>query len=210
MGSEARVFKALFPKRHIPTVLVSILQAGENLRKKTANDLEDWISRRLYWRLIRIYPFRDGPLDIRLQPEIVSVDSDENASAGKIDFVVSCGLGAEIYFAIEAKRLRVRSTSGKMDAGNDDYVNNGMMRFVTGQYAPFMKTGAMLGYVYDGDTEKACSGVAGYISSKVKELKLISPKQLTRASILPDKPIYETRHGLKKRSFLIYHIFLAV
>jgi hypothetical protein len=210
MGSEARVFKALFPKRHIPTVLVSILQAGENLRKKTANDLEDWISRRLYWRLIRIYPFRDGPLDIRLQPEIVSVDSDENASAGKIDFVVSCGLGAEIYFAIEAKRLRVRSTSGKMDAGNDDYVNNGMMRFVTGQYAPFMKTGAMLGYVYDGDTEKACSGVAGYISSKVKELKLISPKQLTKASIVPDKPIYETRHGLKKRSFLIYHIFLAV
>ncbi len=138
MGSEASVFKALFPKRHIPTVLVSILQAGENLRKKTANDLEDWISRRLYWRLIRIYPFRDGPLDIRLQPEIVSVDSDENASAGKIDFVVSCGLGAEIYFAIEAKRLRVRSTSGKMDAGNDDYVNDGMMRFVSGQYAPFI------------------------------------------------------------------------
>jgi len=85
MGSEARGFKALFPKRHIPTVLVSILQAGENLRKKTANDLEDWISRRLYWRLIRIYPFRDGPLDIRLQSEIVPVDSDENAPAGKID-----------------------------------------------------------------------------------------------------------------------------
>ncbi len=210
MGSEARVFKALFPKRHIPTVLISILQAGESLRKKTANDLEDWISRRLYWRLIRIYPFRDGPLDIRLQPEIVSVDSDENAPAGKIDFVVSCGLGAEIYYAIEAKRLRVRSTSGRLNAGNDDYVNNGMMRFVTSQYAPFMKTGAMLGYVYDRDINKARSGVAGYIKSREKELKLTSPKQLTRASILPDKAIYETRHALKKRSFIIYHIFIAV
>jgi hypothetical protein len=210
MAGEARAFRVLFPKRHIPIILISILQAGKNLRKKTANDLEDWISRRLYWRLIRIYPFRDGPLDIRLQPEIVSVDSDENVPAGKIDFVVSCGLGVEIYFAIEAKRLRVRSTSGKMDAGNDDYVNNGMMRFVTGQYAPFMKTGAMLGYVYDGDTNKACTGVSGYIKSKVKELKLTSPKQLTKASIVPDKPIYETRHRLKKRSFLIYHVFLAV
>jgi len=210
MAGEARAFRVLFPQRHIPIILISILQAGENLRKKTASDLEDWISRRIYWRLIRIYPFRDGPLDIRLQPEIVSVDSDENAPAGKIDFVVSCGLGAEIYFAIEAKRLRVRSPSGKMNAGNDDYVNNGMMRFVTGQYAPFMKNGAMLGYVYDGDTKKACSGVAGYIKNRAKELKLTSPKQLTRASILPDKPIYETRHGLKKRSFLIYHIFLAV
>ena len=210
MAGEARAFEVLFPKRHISTVLNSILQAGENLRKKTANDLEDWISRRLYWRLIRIYPFRDGPLDIRLQPEIVSVDSDENAPAGKIDFVVSCGLGAEIYFAIEAKRLRVRSTNGKMDAGNDDYVNDGMMRFVSGQYAPFMKTGAMLGYVYDRDIDKARSGVAGYIKGREKELKLTSPKQLTRASILPDKAIYETRHRLKKRSFLIYHIFLAV
>jgi hypothetical protein len=210
MAGEARAFRDLFPKRHIPIILISILQAGENLRKKTGNDLEDWISRRLYWRLIRIYPFRDGPLDIRLQPEIVSIDSDENAPAGKIDFVVSCGLGAEIYFAIEAKRLRVRSTSGKMDAGNDDYVNDGMMRFVSGQYAPFMKTGAMLGYVYDRDINKALSGVAGYIKSREKELKLTSSKQLTRASILPDKAIYETRHELMERSFRIYHIFLAV
>jgi hypothetical protein len=210
MAGEVRPFRVLFPQRHVPIILISIFQAGKTLRKKTANDLEDWISRRLYWRLIRIYPFRDGPLDIRLQPEIVSVDSDENTPVGKIDFVVSCGLGAEIYFAIEAKRLRVRSTSGKMDAGNDDYVNDGMMRFVSGQYAPFMKTGAMLGYVYDRDIKKARTGVAGYIKSRGKELKLTSPKPLTRASLLPDKAIYETRHSLKKRPFLIYHIFLAV
>ncbi len=210
MAGEVRLFRVLFPQRHVPIILISIFQAGKTLRKKTANDLEDWISRRLYWRLIRIYPFRDGPLDIRLQPEIVSVDSDENTPVGKIDFVVSCGLGAEIYFAIEAKRLRVRSTSGKMDAGNDNYVNDGMMRFVSGQYAPFMKTGAMLGYVYDRDIKKARTGVAGYIKSRGKELKLTSPKPLTRASLLPDKAIYETRHSLKKRPFLIYHIFLAV
>ena len=203
MAGEVRPFRVLFPQKHVPIILISIFKADKTLRKKTANDLEDWISRRLYWRLIRIYPFRDGPLDIRLQPEIVSVDSDENTPVGKIDFVVSCGLGAEIYFAIEAKRLRVRSTSGKMDAGNDDYVNDGMMRFVSGQYAPFMKTGAMLGYVYDRDIKKACTGVAGYIKSRGKELKLTSPKPLTRASLLPDKAIYETRHRLKKRSFLI-------
>jgi hypothetical protein len=210
MAGKARAFTKLFPKRHIPIILISLLQAGKNLRKKTANDLEDWISRRLYWRLIRIYPFRDGPLDIRLQPEIVFVDSDENTPAGKIDLVVSCGLGAEIYFAIEAKRLRVRSNSGRINAGNDNYVNNGMMRFVAGQYAPFMSTGAMLGYVFDGDINKARSGVAGYIKSREKELKLTLPKELTRASILPDEVVYETRHGLKKCSFLIYHIFLAV
>jgi predicted HTH domain antitoxin len=68
----------------------------------------------------------------------------------------------------------------------------------------------MLGYVYDRDINKALSGVAGYIKSREKELKLTSSKQLTRASILPDKAIYETRHELMERSFRIYHIFLAV
>ncbi len=210
MDMTAGAFILLFPRKHIFHVLSSILQAGETLSKVTASDHENWISRRLYRRLIRVFPFRDGPLDIRLQPEIVSVDSDENTPAGQIDFVVSCGLGAEVYFAIEAKRLRVRSASGKMDAGSDDYVNDGMLRFVTGQYAPFMKSGAMLGYVYDGDTGKARSGIATYIQHKAKQLKLMSPRRLAKSSILPSKPIDETRHDLRKRSFTIYHIFLTV
>lgn len=210
MSDEIREFLSLFPQKDIPNVLSAILLAGENLRKKTARDHEDWISRRLYGKLIRIFPFRDGPLDIRLQPEIVSVDSDDNMPAGRIDFIVSCGLGAEIYFAIEAKRLRVRSATGKMDAGNDDYVNDGIMRFVTGQYAPLMNTGAMLGYVFDGEIRKARDGVAGYILKKANELKLMEPKQLTMSSILPAKPVDETKHNIEERYFTIFHIFLNI
>jgi len=210
MSGEIREFLPLFPQKNITHVLSAILLAGENLRKKTAYDHEDWISRRLYGKLIRIFPFRDGPLDIRLQPEIVSVDSDDNMPAGKIDFIVSCGLGAENYFAIEAKRLRVRSRTGKMDASNDDYVNDGMMRFVTGQYAPLMSAGAMLGYVFDGDIRKARAGVAGYILKKAIELKLMEPKQLTMSSIMPAKSAYETKHNLQERHFTIFHIFLNI
>lgn len=211
MSGDASHFLPLFPKRNIPLVIDAILKAGKTCKKETPNDHEDWITRRLYYRLIRIGPFRNGPLDIRLQPEIVSIDFDNNTPAGKIDFLVSCGLGAEVYFAIEAKRLRVRSSdSGKLNAGNDAYVNDGMMRFVNGQYAPFMEAGAMLGYVYDGDTDKAYSGVAKYIRKRVKELKLLPPRRLTKTTLIPGQDINETKHGLKNRSFLIYHIFLAV
>lgn len=210
MSGEIREFLPLFPQKDIPHVLSAIFLAGESLWKKTASDHEDWISRRLYRRLIRIFPFRDGPLHIGLQPEIVSVDSDDNMPAGKIDFIVSCGLGAEIYFAIEAKRLRVRSAIGRTDAGNDDYVNDGMMRFVTGQYAPLMSAGAMLGYVFDGDIRKARAGVAGYILKKAKKLKLMEPKQLTMSSIMPAKTVDETRHNIEERYFTMYHIFLKV
>ncbi len=210
MAGKARAFEVLFPQKHIPIILISIFQAGETLRKKSPTEIENRLTRRLCIKLNQIQIFRDGPLSIHPQQEILSSDPDKDTPEGYIDILVSCEFGSEVYFAIEAKRLRVRSTSGRMDAGNDDYVNEGMMRFVSGQYAPFMKTGAMLGYVYDGNINKARSGVAGYIKSRGKELKLTSPKRLARASILADKAIYETRHGLKKRSFLIYHIFLAV
>ena len=173
MAGETRAFGVLFPKKHIPIILISILQAGKTLRKKSSNEIENRLTRRLCIKLNQIHIFRDGPLSIHPQQEILSSDPDKDTPEGYIDILVSCEFGSEVYFAIEAKRLRVRSTSGKMDAGNDDYVNDGMMRFVSGQYAPFMKTGAMLGYVYDGDTKKARLGVGGYIKKKVKKLKLI-------------------------------------
>jgi len=210
MGSDARAFRKIFPQKHIPPILSSALQAGETLYKKTANDREDWITRRLYFRLIRIPAFRDGPLDARLKPEIISSYVDADTHVGEIDILVSCGLGYEVYFAIEAKRLRVRLSSGRLDSGNGKYVNNGMMRFVIGQYAPFMEAGAMLGYVYDGNTDKARTGIDRYIQSKAKELKLKPPMRLMRSGILPDKRVDETWHDLRKRSFTIYHVFLAV
>ena len=210
MGSETSEFRALFPKGHIPIILVNIFQAGETLRKKTPNEIENRLTRRLCIKLNQLPIFRDGPLSTHPQQEILSSDPDVDTPEGYIDILVSCGYGSEVYFAIEAKRLRVRSTEGKMDAGNDDYVNEGMMRFVTGQYAPFMVTGAMLGYVYDGDIKKACSGVAGYIDGKIHELKLMPPQKLTKSSIVDSKTVYETRHDLRKRVFTLYHIFLSV
>ena len=210
MSNEAGTFIPLFPKKHIPPILSSIYQASVTLRKKTANDREDWITRRLYFRLIRTPIFRDGPLDIRLQPEIVFHNSDADRPAGMIDLLVSCGRGYEVYFAIEAKRWRVRLPKGRLDSGSDKYTKNGMMRFVTGQYAPFMEAGAMLGYVFDGRTNLARSAVNKYVKSKAKDLRLKPPKQLVRSTILPGMPLDETCHNLRKRAFTIYHIFIGV
>ena len=149
-------YERLFPQKRIPVILRLILQVGENLRKQSETDREDWLTTRLYRQLIREPSFRDGPMQIHLQPDIVNseVDPDTHTVEGRLDLQVSCGHGAEVYFAIEAKRLRVSLPSG-LFLGNREYVEEGMMRFVTGQYAPFMQAGAMLGYVYDGKKEKA-------------------------------------------------------
>ncbi len=210
MGGEASEFKRLFPPKHIPIILRSILQAGDSLRKKTERDKEDWLTRRLCARLIRIPVFRDGPLNIHPQQEILSSDPDADACAGRIDILVSCGLGHEVYFALEAKRMRVRSAAGRLFTGNHEYVKDGMMRFVAGQYAPFMRAGGMLGYVYDGKTDKARAGVDRAVRGKAKELELAHPRRLAQSRILLDAAVAETTHELKNRPFTIHHIFLSV
>jgi len=210
MENEAKEFRKLFPKGQIPIVLLSILQAGKTLRKKTERDREDWITRRLYIRLICIPVFRDGPLGIHLKPEIVDPKMDADTPSGEIDLFVSCGRGYQVYFPLEAKRLRVTYANGRLETGSDKYINEGMMRFVAGQYAPFMETGAMLGYVYDGNTDEARSDIDRSVQSHALKLRLLAPEKLSRSQILKDMPVDETRHALEKCMFTIYHVFLAV
>lgn len=210
MAVETKAFKELFPSEHIADILVSVIEASADIYKRTETDREDWITQRLYNRLVKIYPFRDGPLDITKKPETSSLELDANTPEGELDLRVSCGRGHEIYFAMEAKRLRVRNSDGTIRSGNSEYVDEGMMRFVKGQYAPFMKVSAMLGYVFDGDIDKARSGIDKSVRGKTIKLKLKAPKQLIRSKILSGKPVDETRHDLDKRIFTIYHVFLSV
>lgn len=210
MRPDAKAFKKLFPQRHIPAILASLFQAGETLRKKTENDREDWITRRLYERLVRIPAFRDGPLDIRLKPEIVIPKLDADTPTGEIDLLVSCGAGYEVYFPIEAKRLRFYSSEGKIIPGSGAYVRDGMMRYILGQYSPYMQAAAMLGYVFDGKTDLARSNIDATVRKKALELGLKFPKQISRSNILLDYPVDETQHDLGGRFFIIYHVFLPV
>jgi hypothetical protein len=210
-GHPGKAYERLFPKQHIPLILLLILQVGKKIRRQTAMDREDWITTRLHRRLIREPAFRDGPLQIHLQPDIVSSDTDTeiNTPEGRLDLQVSCGLGYEVYFAIEAKRLRVSLPSGFFPGGRE-YVNDGMMRFVTGRYAPFMRSGAMLGYVYDGKNKTAKADIARQIEKNKKKLKLHPKKMLMPSKISPDQSIDETHHDIDNRKFVIYHLLLSV
>jgi hypothetical protein len=209
--SETGVYGRLFPRDQIPIILSSIFEVSRTLRKKTIDDREDWITTRLYSLMVRSTAYRDSALTVYLKPKIVSQDPDANTPVGEIDLLVSCGYGYEVYFAIEAKRLRVCATNGRLVfAGSYEYVADGMMRFVTGQYAPLMEIGTMLGYVFDGNIGEARVGIGRSIQSKAEQLRLKAPYGLIRSRILPDKPVDETIHDLGQRSFTIYHILLAV
>lgn len=205
-----------FPEEEIPYILSSILRVGVALRKKSEHEHENPITIRLCKRLRGIERFRDGPLKCHPQQAILSSDSDNDGIIGWMDISISgVGGGSETYFAMEAKRLRYYYPSGKFETGNSDYVGDkGMMRFVTGQYASRMQTGAMLGYVFDGDIEAAWSSIGALIREKVEALRMAPPRELVPSNILPER-IGETCHlrrhlRIDNRAFTIYHLFLAL
>lgn len=85
-------------------------------------------------------------------------------STGKIDFIVRSRKfrQREVYLAYECKRLNVRVSAGTRSRATE-YVQNGVHRFVTGQYAAGLPFGCMLGYVHDGRVSVANDNVRSSI-----------------------------------------------
>jgi hypothetical protein len=85
-------------------------------------------------------------------------------SKGKIDIAVLFDWERERYLAYECKRLNVVH-AGKRSSLATLYVTEGMMRFLTEQYAEQLPMGCMLGYVLDGDIAFATSRLTAAITA---------------------------------------------
>lgn len=96
-----------------------------------------------------------------------TLPSGAKYSKGKIDLAVLLDWERERYLAYECKRLNV-IYSGKRNSLAAQYVTEGMMRFMTEQYAEGLPVGFMLGYVIDGDTQFAIDKVTSSIASDGK------------------------------------------
>lgn len=127
-------------------------------------------------------------------------------SKGKIDFAVLFDWERERYLAYECKRLNVHTAGGRASLATD-YVVDGMMRFITEQYAQDLPIGCMLGYVIDGDLVFAQQRVSDAIATR-EPLGLKDSPRL-RAPI-GDHPRFETSHLRANDSIInLRHTLLA-
>lgn len=121
---------------------------------------KDPVIRRIcHWLEFQYEPFGTAP-------------NGQKFSKGKIDFAVFLNWERDRYIAYECKRLNVVH-SGQRSSLSTDYVTEGMMRFMTEQYAEGLPIGCMLGYVLDGDVPFA-------ISQLTETIKAYQPLNLTR------------------------------
>lgn len=198
-----------FQQNLIPTVLAHVIATWERMKKPGPSDWEDAISVKLYSALINAKDRNAHAFLIRFQD--VEVDTDLAKATGRKDIVFFPSLQEqEIYLCLEAKRLNA-VVSGRRRSLADEYVREGMQRFVDGKYARFVRHGAMLAYVLDGDTARAMTNVEKNIRSRLTELRMDKNGGLLGSTVRPrDGRTKETHHRRVHEStvFRIHHLFM--
>jgi len=93
-------------------------------------------------------------------------------SKGKIDMALLLDQERERYLAYECKRLNVVRNGTRRSLATP-YVLEGMLRFITEQYAADLPVGCMLGYVLDGNVNAASTKVRAAIDSYSANIGLV-------------------------------------
>jgi hypothetical protein len=206
---DSSSWEDLFPQDLVAMVLSHVVETWERMPKPRASELEDNISIKLYSALVKSKDRNNHAFLIRYQD--VEVDTDLAKLTGRKDIVVYPSTLEEIYFCLEAKRLNAL-ISGVTKSLADEYVKEGMQRFVDGKYSRSVRHGAMLAYVLDGQTNRAMTNVENNIHAHFAELRMEANGGFTASGIRPHDPCSkETRHQRAHEDvwFRIHHLFLA-
>lgn len=202
-------FVKLFPEEEIPRIIQNILDCCETLTRQAPHENENSLSRRLFKKLMRFPEYHIGPVVPHWESWIVNVSEEDVAITGRGD-ILFCGGGVQTYFLVEAKRLFVTFPGGDKRSLLKEYITDGMMRFVTGQYASKMNAGAMLGYVFDKSLGDAKVALSAAVNEEKTKLKITHDGEWQESDIAVNPPVDETRHSLDQGDFNIYHILTDI
>jgi hypothetical protein len=147
----------------------------------------------------------------QIRTQVVELDPMPGEDLGRLDIAFIPPVPREdIYFCLECKRLNV-VRGGTTRAYASEYVNEGMIRFITGQYARAVRQGGMLGYVLDGDVPRAMDNVEDNIRQQCKALCILEPVGFIQSTVLAsDNRVKETWHQRAHETelFRIHHLFM--
>lgn len=149
---------------------------------------------------------RRGIQNLRIEEEVGTRSSPESPKPERrIDIKVIYSFDEDEYFGIECKRVSGRKSDGLARK----YVQNGVLRFVSGKYSPGHQWAAMVGFVIDDKMPASVKLIAEEISARANELGLDGSWLAETQFCKPDH-IYRTRHKQVGRPTLltILHLFL--
>jgi hypothetical protein len=173
--------------------------------KKNTMTHEDHITEHLVRSLIRT---KSLPGRLIYQYSLLTEDNNGNVSvSGQIDFVLTIGDDEDVYLACECKRLNVPYKNRTRNLAGE-YVDKGLMRFVTGQYSNGLPLAMMLGYVMNARTDRARCRVKRAMALRSTAIGLLSDRD---APAVNGRPLrFHTTHVCNSGQVIeVAHTFLA-
>jgi hypothetical protein len=148
---------------------------------------------------------------VTLEDPITDPNFGTEEGRNDLNFYPSGHYGQTIFFTVECKRLHVTRKSGFVDLVNA-YVDEGMQRFISGQYSGGLPCGGMVGYVMDNQLKTAFAKLQNEIRRRLKQLCVQDIKSIRKPS--STLPSYEfstdTKHGRSDGKFTLHHLLLGV
>lgn len=156
----------VFSDEEIPHILNALLRCLKGLRKTSPQELETLLTKRLRKQLLQDRYLRDGPVWLDREAVLDQEDADDEGRLDLRFLLLDRYQKPPPYFAVEAKRLHVTS-KGQWRSRVPEYVTHrqGMMCFIEGRYSKGLRSGGMLGYVFDGDISRAASSISEHLVS---------------------------------------------
>lgn len=193
----------------IESVITLTLDAWSQIASPAPDENEDKTSIRLYSAMVKRRSRQAHPFLIRYQD--MEIDVDLAKETGKKDIVFFPGHDGDLYFCLESKRLNAR-VNGVMKSLADEYVKEGMQRFVTGKYSRYVHHAGMLGYVLDGDVNRAMANVLNNIRRQHTPLGMDAPGDWTDSPYRKHDPFAKEtvhRRSHTPNRFQLQHLFVA-
>ena len=210
-GSSSPLRRTLFPMGFAGEVMLHILQTWRDLSLRREVRKETRITAVFRDALIDAYVASGRSWFITLEDPMTDADFGTELGRNDLRFYPPEHHGQTIYFTLECKRLRVTTKSGLRHLA-DKYADEGIQRFVGGQYSPGLPCGGMVGYVMDNETSKAFDSVRSQIESKRTSLRIVKSNGIRVPSlVLPDYQwSADTLHERADGEFAVHHVLVGV
>jgi hypothetical protein len=204
-----------FADDYLGEILSAVALAWARMKPAKQRGLEDQITLALAGRLRHDGIFENLPFDIVPQYWLTDIDGQR---LGRLDLHFKYRTSQRDYFAFEAKRLHVSYPGGTFSTEYAAYAgDDGMGAFVESQYSKGLPCAGMLGYVMDGNIEKAWTGVAARVHGRRDTLCLPTKSEFIESSLkhhvacgVVGTRLGETQHALTSHLLRMLHMLLPV
>ncbi len=191
-----------------------VLQVIESIwpdcsRRFDSQSLENKITDQLAL-MLRLDPCSRG--NWQVIPQYKRLESDmkgDVVTKGYIDFAILFDFNPENYIAYECKRLNVLFPSGFQSLA-DKYIGEGLMRYVSAQYAQELPFGVMVGYVLDSNAPKAIDAVKRQIKKKSTPLHCYNSPPTVDLPTVSFIARFSTSHSRPSGEIEVQHLFLPL